>query len=298
MNHSSLLIAALTVAAAPSLAHAERIVGLTAGNSIVVFDSATPTSTGQARAITGLGSQSLVGIDVRPADGNLYGLGNGGSVFRISLADGNAAATQVSTLVDALGAPVALVGTNFGIDFNPVPDRLRVVSDGDQNLRINVDSGLTATDGTLKYVDGNAATNPEIGAAAYTNSFTPSPRTPPPGTQLYYFDSNLNSLVTTTNPNAGQLTGVGPSGNPDPTTGFDISGVTGTAYAFWLRSSTGTDGFFTIDLATGAPTRTGDIGTGMIGIRDIAVAPAETPAPATLALLGLGRLALVARRRR
>ena len=34
----------------------------------------------------------------------------------------------------------------FGVDFNPVPDRLRVVSNTGQNLRINVDTGATTTD--------------------------------------------------------------------------------------------------------------------------------------------------------
>lgn len=296
MQRSLLLLAALAASALPLSAQAERIVGLTEANRIVIFDSATPTNTGQARAITGLGGQSLVGIDVRPADGQLYGLGNSGGVFRISLADGNAVASLVSTLVDAAGAPVALSGTNFGIDFNPVPDRLRVVSDADQNLRINVDTGVTLTDGTLAYVDGNAGTNPEIVDAAYTNSFTPSPRTPPPGTQLFYLDSNLNQLVTTANPNAGELTAVGAAGNPSPNSGLDISGVTGTTYAFWDRMG-GLDGFFTLNLAGGVLTAD-FIGDGTIGIADIAVAPAQTPTPATLALLGLGALALVARRRR
>ncbi len=42
-----------------------------------------------------------------------------------------------------------LSGTEFGIDFNPLADRLRVVSDTGQNLRIDVDSGATITDTAL-----------------------------------------------------------------------------------------------------------------------------------------------------
>ena len=35
------------------------------------------------------------------------------------------------------------------MDFNPVPDRLRVVSDTGQSLRINVDTGAVITDTAL-----------------------------------------------------------------------------------------------------------------------------------------------------
>lgn len=292
MPHSRLLTAALLSVAVIAPASAERIVGLTDTNGIVLFDSLSPGDTGQVRAITGLGGQTLLGLDVRPANGLLYALGSGGGIFSISLAQGNAVATLASTLNGA-----TLNGANFGIDFNPVPDRLRIVSDADQNLRVNVDTGFALVDGTLNYVDGNTGTDPNIVAAAYTNSFTPSPRTPPPGTQLFYLDSSLNQLITTAAPNAGQLTAVGAAGMPDPTSGLDISGVTGIAYAYWLRGS-GAPGLFTLNLATGAPALLGTIGDGTIGIRDIAVAPGDVPAPATLALLGLGLAALAVARRR
>ena len=42
-----------------------------------------------------------------------------------------------------------LSGTAFGVDFNPMADRLRVVSDAEQNLRANADTGATTTDATL-----------------------------------------------------------------------------------------------------------------------------------------------------
>lgn len=293
------LLAALALTAIATPAAAERIVGLVGGSSLTLFDSATPGDTSQVRAITGLGAETLVGIDVRPATDGLYGLGNGGGIFTISLAQGNAVATRVAGLVDALGAPVALTGTAFGIDFNPVPDRLRVVSNADQNLRINVDTGATLTDGTLSYAVGdvNEGVKPSAVAVAYTNSFTPSPRTPPPGTALFYLDSGTNTLATTSNPNGGVLNTLGGAGNPNDLTGFDISGDTGVFYASWLRSSTGTDGFFTL-AATGTPTLVGNIGSGTLGITDVAVAPGVVPAPAAVALfaLGLGGLA-VARRR-
>jgi hypothetical protein len=291
---AALSAAALAIAAP---AQAEKLVGLVGGTGLTVFNSMTPGSTGAVRPVMGLMGEQLVGIDVRPATGMLYGLGTMGGLFTISLAQGEARATKVASLVDAMGMPVALSGSFFGMDFNPVPDRLRVVSDADQNLRINVETGLTIIDGPLNYPmgDPNAGANPNIVAAAYTNSFAPSPRTPPPGTVLFYLDSTLNTLVTTTNPNGGALTTVAMAGNPTDQTGFDISGVTGIAYASWAGRD-GLDRLFRLNLMTGMPTLVGLIGPGTLGIADIAVAPAQTPAPGALVLFGLGLAALRLRR--
>jgi hypothetical protein len=42
-----------------------------------------------------------------------------------------------------------LAGTSFGFDFNPTVDRIRLVSDSGQNLRLNPNSGAGATTTTL-----------------------------------------------------------------------------------------------------------------------------------------------------
>ena len=66
---------------------------------------------------------------------------------------------------------VALTGTNFGVDFNPAADRLRVISDTGQNLRHDLTAGTTTVDG-LTYPP---ATTPATGVtgAAYTNNGRP-----------------------------------------------------------------------------------------------------------------------------
>ena len=66
---------------------------------------------------------------------------------------------------DATSPFAMLSGTAFGVDFNPMADRLRIVSDTEQNLRANVDTGATTTDATLNR--GAFA----VTAAAYTNNF-------------------------------------------------------------------------------------------------------------------------------
>ena len=192
-----------------------------------------------------------------------------------------------------------LNGTSFGFDFNPVADRIRVVSDLDQNLRLNPDTGaLAATDTPLAYAAGdtNAGKNPTIVAAAYTNNFQPSPRATP-GTTLFVLDSDLNILATQDPPNAGILNTIGAAGNPAFISGFDISGATGTAFASWASPTTGNDLFFLLNLATGAPTGLGSIGSGQLGIVDISVNP--IPEPSTLSLFAVvAGAAWLARRRR
>ena len=61
-------------------------------------------------------------------------------------------ATFKASLLAATGDDnpyTALTGSQFGVDFNPVADRLRVPSDSGLNLRINADTGATTTDGTI-----------------------------------------------------------------------------------------------------------------------------------------------------
>ena len=71
-------------------------------------------------------------MDFRPATGQFYAVSNG-SRYTIHRATGAA------TRLGADGA-FTLTGTSFGVDFNPVPDRLRVVSDADfggSNFRLS-----------------------------------------------------------------------------------------------------------------------------------------------------------------
>src|SRR4051812_26516237 len=112
----------------------------TSGNDLARFDSGA-TGVVTSVPVTGLQpSELLVGIDVRPANQILYGVGSSSRLYTINPLTG--AATQVG----AAGA-FALSGTSFAVDFNPVPDRIRVISNTGQNLRLNPNDGsLAATD--------------------------------------------------------------------------------------------------------------------------------------------------------
>jgi hypothetical protein len=240
----------------PAVGRAETIYGLTVADGLLTFDSATPGTTTPLIAISGLQPGELIlAIDLRPATGQLYGLGSTSRLYTINPTTG--AATQVGS-----AGAFTLSGSVFDMDFNPVVDRIRVVSDTDQNIRLNPNDGtLTATDTNLAYASGdpNFGTNPIMPGAAYSNNFAGSSTT-----TLFGIDGGLDILVrqgspggSPVSPNSGQLFTIGPLGvNAAGTSGFDISGVTGTAYAMFNSFD-----FYTVNLSTGAVTLVGTIGS-------------------------------------
>ena len=134
-------VAILLVLASPVGACAEQIFFVTTGNFIGRFDSATPGTVTGVVPITGLqNGESILAIDCRPATGQIYALGSMSRLYIIN------PTTGVATQVGAAGG-FTLSGTSFGFDFNPVVDRIRVVSDADQNLRLNPDTGALAAYG-------------------------------------------------------------------------------------------------------------------------------------------------------
>ncbi len=263
-------------------AKAETIVALTTGNRLLTFESATPETISKAIAITGLATgERVLGIDFRPSDSGLYALGSSNRIYVIDATTGTAT---------AVGTPgtFGLVGTQFGFDFNPVADRIRVTSDADQNLRINPNTGATITDGTLAYAAGDpfAGRNPNVVASAYTSTGVSTP----PTTTLYDIDTGLETLVRQVPPNDGTLNTVGSLGlDVEDDASFDISPSTGIAYAYLHPSNTAppggvpppliAPGLFTIDLSNGQATVVGRIGnsTTLAGETVVAIAvPANT----------------------
>ena len=113
-----------------------------------------PAAASPPVVVTGLvAGQNLVGIDYRPADGQLYTLGvsAAGTAQLYTINPTTGAATAVGTtgsFVAANGTTVVpIAGTGFGFDFNPVVDRIRVTTSTGQNFRINPITGA--------FVDGN-----------------------------------------------------------------------------------------------------------------------------------------------
>jgi hypothetical protein len=185
---------------AATAAEAGWIIGLVEGKSIVTIDPSTRKVTNKAD-IKGAGP--ILGIDVRPADGMIYGLAGDGTIVTLDPKTGQA--TPKSKLSESWKAGVT---TTF--DFNPVADRLRLMSSEGVSFRINVDDGKVTVDGSHKFKDGdvNAGKTPKVVAGAYSNSLKDKPK----ATTLYNIDATTGSLVTQAPPNDGVLNTIGPLG--------------------------------------------------------------------------------------
>jgi len=273
---SSVVGLALAAGLVPGLAQAEDMFGLTADNRIVTFDSATPGAVTSSRAVSGIGGDVLTGIDLRPQTRTLYSVATNGNLYRLQLTGG----VYAASLVGNIG--VGLTGTGYGIDFNPTVDRLRLIDDTDQNLRINPVSAVALTDTTI----GGGF---DIVGSAYTNSFAGAV-----STVLYGLDAAGDQLVRSTNPNGGVYVSIGPLGlalSPTDRIGFDISGATKAAY-FNVGSQ-----FYTVNLASGGATLVGSLGSGEL----VGLTARGVPEPASWALMiagfGLAGTALRTRRR-
>ena len=253
---------------------AERLVAVDEANRLVVFSSDTPRAITRVR-VTGLGAgERLLGLDVRPANGQLVAVTSSSRLYTVD------AATGVATAIGTAPFTPAVSGGVFGFDFNPTVDRIRLTSDARQNLRLNPDTGaIAAVDGTLTYAttDAGNGTTPQVNASAYTNSIRGATTT-----QLFDIDAARDVLVLQNPPNNGTLVTVGPLGvDAQSGAGFDIAPSDGIAWAALRVPGQGGSQLYRINLTNGAATLVGRIGGGVAvnGLAALGVAQADTTAP-------------------
>ena len=232
-NINGLAIPTQTVAYAVDDANNLMIFGLSSAGSPTI------------KPIMGLQmGESVLGIDFRPLNGQLYALGSSSRLYTINTATGAAAAIGTAAFATALS------GTSFGFDFNPTVDRIRCVSNTGQNLRLHPDTGgIAAVDAPL-----NPGT-PAITASAYTNNFAGAT-----ATVLFNIDVATDKLYRQDPPNNGTQVEIGALGiNVESATGFDIGSRSGIAYAA-LRVGD-RSALYTINLTSGAATKIADLPT-------------------------------------
>jgi Domain of unknown function (DUF4394) len=217
-------------------------------NLLIQFDARNPERLRDVQAITGLpAGVTLRGIDFRPATGDLYGVGTDSVIYRVGPATGIAVA-------EAPAFTPALRGAKFGVDFNPVVDKIRVVSDAGQNLRLNVDEGTVLS----QDADLNPAPT-RVVAAAYLNSSFSATR--PAATTLFAIDAANDMVFKQDPPNAGTLRdGRRLRVDVSDDAGFDIAGADNTGYLA-TRSPRGGSRLYTVDPNTGDTRSLGRIGS-------------------------------------
>jgi len=253
---------------AAGAAQAATVYGVDGNDRLVSFDSDAPQLFKTSVQITG--ASGLLALDFRPLNGALYGLASDRRVYTIDPFTG--AATAQSDVLD-LGP----LSSQFAFDFNPTIDRLRIITNADNNYVFNPNNGALTVATPVFYVAGdvNFGVNPNITSVAYTSSvFGAAPGT----TQLYGIDTAANTLVKVAN-SAGRLETVG------SVSGIDV----GARHSFDILGSDAfvQDGrnFYAINLATGALTLKGRTDESLFGL---AIAQASAPEPATWAMMILG----------
>lgn len=254
----TMAVLAGAMVAASGAARAQSVVVLIDGNRLATVD-VKRLAAGAPVKVSGLPGR-LLGMDVRPADGKLYGLFEDGTVAVLDPATG--VATARVKLEAMLPAGVAAT-----VDFNPAADRLRIIGSDGTNLRANVDDGKVVRDGALKFAeaDASAGTAPRVVAGAYTNAYKGAKET-----VLYDVDGR-GTLLRQAPPNDGILNTVGPLGVADMAVAFDIVAADAGASEGWLMAG---PVLYRVDLASGKASSVGTV-KGVQAAKDIAILPAR-----------------------
>jgi len=246
-------------------------VGLIDDQRLVRFHITRPGQAQGGVKVSGLqGDATLIGIDYRVQNNQLYGVGDKGGIYTIDPQNGQS--TKVSQL------SVALDGKFFGVDFNPAANRLRVISDTGQNLRHNIDdpngapaAGVTAVDGALT-TPPTAGTTAGVTAAGYTNNDL----APTTATTLFDINTANDTLVIQSPANAGTLAPTGQlTVDAGSNAGFDVystirDGSTVDNRAFATLQTGSRYALYDVNLLTGKATSRGDFRQGT-NVVDLAI---------------------------
>jgi hypothetical protein len=258
MNIRTILAASAALLIGTAAAQAAEVAALSGDNTVSIVDTSKKAVI-KTWKISGMPGKVL-GFDVRPSDNMLYAVSSEGGIYTVDLASGKA--TMKSKLEKTLAA-----GSSATVDFNPVADRMRLMSNDGTSLRVNVDDGKVTTDGSHKFADSDMhkGEKPNVVAGAYTNSVKGAKET-----VLYNIDGTIGALIKQAPPNDGVLNAVGKLGTKVDTVAFDIWSDGNGKNEAWLMSG---DWLLSVDLVTGKATPAVQI-KGVSGVRDIAILPA------------------------
>jgi hypothetical protein len=238
----------------------EFVLAATGDGELIRFNAGQPQRVLQRLPLQGLApAERLVGMDFRVSRGQLYALTSQGRLLLLDTRSGRLAPAGSA-------APVVLSGQRFGFDFNPVADRIRVVSDSGQNLRLHPDTGaLVATDPPLSWADPATGGPLQVAGAGYTynkqnDKITSNYAIDLIGGRLL-LQGSLEGVQPPVSPNTGRLGVVGALGTGAlEDAAFDITDTDNTALAA-LRQG-GRTRLYVIDLASGRASPIGTVAQG------------------------------------
>jgi Domain of unknown function (DUF4394) len=235
-----------------------RAYGISAdGTLMATFTTDRPQVLDWVRTIQGFsGDTAAIGVDFRVQDGLMYLVGDKGGIYTVKLPP-TPADDPVVTKVSQLTVP--LYGTNFGVDFNPALDRLRIVSDTGQNLRHNLGDNTTTEDAVLSTPPALGPTR-GVTAAAYTNNDLNADT----ATTLIVIGTGTDEVLIQSPANNGLLAATGKlTVDAAPNAGFDIystlSGGKAVSVAGFatLVAPNGSASLYSVNLLSGTATSVG-----------------------------------------
>jgi hypothetical protein len=258
---------------------------LTSGNQLLALNVRSTNTPTANVTISGLPQgEQILAIDFRPATGQLYGVGSSSRLYIINPVTGASVALGTGPFSPAL------IGNAVGLDFNPTVDRIRLITNTGQNLRLHPETGaVAATDGNINGVVGAV-----IMGGAYTNNKSGAATT-----TLYEIDPVTDRLYRQDPPNNGTLADVGPLGlDITAVGGFDISPNGDAIASVTFGGATELD---QVNLTTGRLQKLGDLPSNVIGItipteptayavdntNNLLIFNPTNPAPISKAIVGL-----------
>jgi hypothetical protein len=219
----------------------------TTANSFYIFDLTAPTA-GITKPITGLApGEDVVGIDFRPANGQLYALARTSAFTDPALYTINAA-TAAATLVGRLTGATELRVGNAGFDFDPVTDRIRIIA-GRRNVRVNPADATFIDDNDMcsENCPRSGVFDDLIAATAYDNNYAGATTS-----TLYAIIPRRARPAVVVRPNEGYYTtgdAIIAPGDLTYENGFDIGGMSNKGYAILSSGQFNIGNFlYTLDL--------------------------------------------------
>lgn len=272
---TGLLLSGAGMAAMPELKGNEVLWLLNQNNQLIKVNPSAPEKVLEQKALSGLAAgETLLGIDYRVAYGVLFALSDKGQLYTINTGTG---------ALTAVGSPLpanTLQPGQFGFDFNPAADRIRVVNSKGQNLRLHPETAeLASTDPTLEYAQGDShyGKTPAVVAAAYTYNQQDSKIT-----TNYAIDITAGNLLTqgtkegttpAVSPNTGQLFTVGSLGLAAlQQVSFDISDLSNIGLVAASTAAEPASTLYQIDLSSGKTKKLGTLADGS-ALAGIAIEP-------------------------